>query len=73
MPGSMRYGIFRLIQEPLVNVARHPPATKAGTVLGGGYHGERVSSLRVTLDNDSTTTGARLAVPLPLPPERAVP
>jgi hypothetical protein len=67
----MRYGIFRLIQEPLVNVARHPPATRAGTVPGEGYREERVSSLRVTLGNDSTTTGARLA--LPLPPERAVP
>ncbi|HEV8454265.1 MAG TPA: hypothetical protein VGQ24_05215 [Gemmatimonadales bacterium] len=96
----MRYGIFRLVQEPLVNVARHAQATKARTVLGGGYrevrlvvadngHGfpfrgcydhsalkalhlgpaslrERLSALGGTLDIDSTTSGARLEIRLPL-------
>jgi signal transduction histidine kinase len=37
MPGSTRYGIFRLVQEALVNVARHAQATKARVVLAGGY------------------------------------
>jgi hypothetical protein len=59
MPGSMRYGIFRLVQETVVNMAGQPPATRARAVLGG------------TLDIDSTTAGDRLVVPLP--PGRAVP
>ena len=36
MPGPTRYGIFRLVQEALVNVARHAQASRAWVVLAGG-------------------------------------
>ena len=101
MQASMRYEIYRLVQEALVNVARHAEATEARVVLGGGYrevrlevadngHGflgfrgcydhsalkalhlgpaslrERVSALGGTLNIDSTASGARLEIRLPL-------